>query len=316
MDACIYCSSENYSIEYELEDIYNETHRMCECENCGIHYLNPQPTSSQLNRAYSEDYYGLGEKKFGQFTERIVDWFRKRNAKHFSNKLKTGAKILDVGCGNGSFLNYLGRCGAFELYGIEPEGKSADRASSYPEIKLTRGYLKEGIFPNNYFDAIVFTHVFEHLGNPAEVLKIVQQISKPGTILRIEIPNINSWQASIFKNKWFHLDPPRHLNMFPSDVLIKELTRLGWKLEKENYFSPQFSPFGMQQSFLNLVLKKRDVLYEYLKGNQEYIKEYSRGAIFLQQLFHWSSFPFFVITDIIASLFRKGAIVKLIFKKN
>ena len=112
------------------------------------------------------------------------------------------------------------------------------------------------------------------------------------------------------------MDAPRHLNMFPSEILKKEVEKHGWEIQKERFFSIQFSPFGAQQSILNTMLKKRDVLYEHLKGNLSYTKGYSSFSLALQKVYHWLSFPFFIITDLIASIFKKGATVQLIFKKK
>jgi len=273
------------------------------------------PTQVQLDRAYDESYYGVGEKKFNPTVEKVVDWFRQKNAKQFANSLPNKAKVLDIGCGNGSFLVNLGMQGNFELHGIELEGKSAERAKQHPELNLHIGFLEENTYTKESFDAIVLTHVFEHLSNPKETLNIIDQIAKSGAILQIEIPNIDSWQAQIFKGNWLHLDPPRHLNLFPPKVLKKELSSLGWEVVAESYFSPQFSPFGVQQSILNMLLSKREVLYEHLKGNQNYTVGHGSFSLLCQKLFHWLSFPLFVISDGVASTFAKGGTVKLRFQK-
>lgn len=275
------------------------------CSSCQVFSLNPFTTSRQLTQAYNENYYGLGEKKFNSFVERVIDWFRARNAANFSKGISDNGLILDIGSGNGSVLKALSQKGNFELHRIEPPGKSGDRAEVFRQIKLHRGYLEEGTYPPNKFDAIVLNHVFEHLPKPFETIQIIRKIAKQNALLHIEIPNINSWQYTFFKSKWLHLDPPRHLNMFPPQVLIAHLKNAGWKLVDESYFSPQFSPFGMQQSMLNMVCKHREVLHEHLKNNTEYTNSYSGFFILLQKLFHWLSFPLFVATDLLASAAKK-----------
>lgn len=315
MKECLICGETEWRHLFSINDIFNEQYNFGRCLSCAVFSLNPFPNNHQLAQAYDESYYGYGKDKFNPLVEKVIDWFRSQNAKRFAHNLASNARVLDVGCGNGSFLNALGTCGNFELHGIEPPGKSGDRAAIISSLNLHRGYLEKETFSSNYFDAIVLTHVFEHLPNPLESIQIITDISKSGAILQIEIPNISSWQYSVFKSKWFHLDPPRHLNMFPPSVLIKELESCNWQLKKKSYFSPQFSSFGAQQSILNNLLRKRDVLYEHLKGNQNYTKEYSTLSLFLQKLFHWLSFPLFIVIDIYASFFNKGATVKLIFIK-
>lgn len=313
---CIYCNSSDSTQVIKLSDTFNEQHYFDLCHKCGIYYLNPQPTVSQLSRAYDESYYGAGDKKFNPTVERILDWFRKSKAQSLAKEISSGGRVLDIGCGNGNFLTFLGQSRNYELYGIEPEGKSAERAALNSEINLHKGYLSPDLYNNNYFDLITLIHVFEHLPNPKEVLETITKIAKDDATLIIEIPNINSWQSIVYKGMWLHLDPPRHLNMFPPEVLKREVELHGWQLQKEYYFSIQYSPFGAQQSILNILLEKRDLLYEYLKGNLSYTKGYSRLNLVLQKTFHWVSFPFFILIDLVASTMKRGATVKMVFKKK
>jgi SAM-dependent methyltransferase len=224
-------------------------------------------------------------------------------------------KRCGIGCGNGNLLHYLGKAGDFKLHGIEPAGKSAERAAKHSEINLHKGYLENDLYPDNYFDAICLVHVFEHLPHPKDTLAVIDRILKPKGFLYIEIPNISSWQAKLFKQNWLHLDPPRHLQLTPPNLLKQELNKKGYELKREGYFSPQFNPFGVQQSLLNGILPQRELLYEALKGNLDYLKGHSKVNLLLQKLFHWSTFPLFVFTDLIASTFKRGGTVKLLFQK-
>ncbi|MEQ8909243.1 MAG: class I SAM-dependent methyltransferase [Vicingaceae bacterium] len=315
MTNCLFCGSANSKTAFELEDIFKDRYQWRVCQNCRTEFLSPQPTDQQLSNAYDTSYYGEGEKKFIPLVEAVVDFFRRRNAKALAAQFGHEGRVLDIGCGNGNLLHYLGKEGAFELHGIEPEGKSAERAAAHREINLHKGYLEKGRFQENHFDAISLVHVFEHLPNPKEALEIIDDILKPGGQLLIEIPNISSWQAKIFKSNWLHLDPPRHLQLTPPELLIKELEKQGYKLINESYFSPQFNPFGVQQSILNWLLPDREVLYEALKGNNGYVKNYSSFSLLVQKAFHWGSFPLFVLSDILASLWKSGGTAKMLFQK-
>lgn len=315
MTSCIYCRKNNAKELFFLEDIFNNQYHLKECLECGTAFLDPSPTSEQLAQAYNEDYYGEGESKFNPTVERIIDFFRRQNAKKMAKLFGGKGAILDIGCGNGSFLFNLGKQGDFQLYGLELQGKSAQRASKIESIDLTIGELKSTTFRKNSFDAITLIHVFEHLPNPREVIEIISSILKIDGVLVIEIPNIDSWQARFFKEDWLHLDSPRHLNFFKTNALKRIMRESGFEIIQEKYTSPQFSPFGVQQSILNKFCKKREVLYEHLKGNNEYVKEYSKANLFVQKLFHWTTFPLFVLTDLIASVFKRGGTVRLTFRK-
>ncbi len=316
MTKCILCKSEDWGKRFSITDLYQEQYSFCKCKDCGAYFLDPPPTAQQLERAYANDYYGEGEKKFNPTVEKVLDQFRSRKAKEISSGLKEGSKILDIGCADGEFLHQLSKFGDFDLHGLELEGRASERARKRGGFQLHIGELKEGVYEKGQFDLITLVHVFEHLPDPAGTVAILSGIIKKGGELYIEQPNIGSWQARIFRSNWLHLDPPRHLNLLDEKTLIKLLEEHQFILTSKSYFSPQFSPFGVQQSLLNLICRKREVLYEHLKGNQEYTKEYSKLNLFVQKLFHWLSFPLFIMTDLIASIFHKGGTIKLVFRKT
>ena len=100
----------------------------------------------------------------------------------------------------------------------------------------------------------------------------------------------------------------------PTDF-IKLLKEYGFEIVSENYLSSEQNPYGMTQSLLNKFLKKREVLFELLKGNTDYAKEYSKFSILMQKLFFAVSFPVFIVTDIFMSWMKKGATVEFTFRK-
>jgi len=312
---CTYCKGTKAKKQFSFRDIFEDDYSLMNCDSCKGYFLDPQPTEEQLGRAYDETYYGTGDKKFNPFIESLIDQLRLRKAHTFSKLLANNAKVLDVGCGNGSFLSYIGRKGQYELHGIELEGKSAQRAGLLKEINLKIGALKKGDYPEKSFDMISLVHVFEHLPNPALLLDTITSIAKANSILYLELPNIESWQSRFFKGNWFHLDAPRHLVFFSRNQLKSLLAERGWNLEKEKYSSFQFNPYGVQQSFLNSLGIKRDVLYEKLKGNKEYSRDQNSLSMFFQFLFMVFSFPLFFLSDLIASVFKRGGTLKLYFRK-
>jgi len=110
-------------------------------------------------------------------------------------------------------------------------------------------------------------------------------------------------------------DPPRHLLFFKPKDFVSIAKTYGFQLEEKHFLSFEQNSFGWTQSILNCFYKKREVLFESLKGNKNYIKEFSKFNLLLQKLFFVFSFPLFAIFDIIESIFNKGATVEFRFKK-
>lgn len=311
---CIYCQQLNSVPLFNTFDTQHHHYTLYQCNNCKAVFLTPFPTPQQLAAAYDDAYYGEQEDKFEGFIEKILNYFRAKRARLLTHQLPHQAKILDIGCGNGQMLGFVQQQGDFDIYGIEMPGKAARRAAQIPHIQLKEGTLQANDFAPNTFDAISLFHVFEHLTQPKQTLQIIQDILKPNGRLVVSIPNIDSWQAKIFKGKWLHLDPPRHLFFFSPKDLTLQLQKFGFELEQEKHFSIEYNPFGAQQSILNVLLKDREVLYEHLKGNKVYTKAYPKWHLALQRLFFQTTFPLFILTDAVAACFKKGATIEMVYR--
>ena len=245
-----------------------------------------------------------------------MDYFRKRRAKYVSRFIRKNENVLDIGCGNGRFLGFLKKYGDFNIYGTELDGNSAARAKRVEGLNLKVGMLEKGDFPKNNFQAITMFHVFEHLSHPVEMLDTIDEVLCPGGALVISFPNIAGLQSELFKGKWLHLDPPRHLFFFAPEDFIKLMETRGYKVLKTKYLSSEQNPYGFIQSTLNMFYKKREVLFESLKGNKEYIKEYSKFNLLFQKAVFAGTFPLFMITDLFESFFKRGATVEFTFEKS
>ena len=104
---CGFCNAHNHSLLYPTTDIFGNHWELHNCHECEAIFLAPFPTPEQFEQAYGEDYYGEGEEKFEGFFERLLDRFRMGRAKRFARFLKGSGRVLDIGCGNGTFLQYV-----------------------------------------------------------------------------------------------------------------------------------------------------------------------------------------------------------------
>ncbi|MHC4659236.1 MAG: class I SAM-dependent methyltransferase [Planctomycetota bacterium] len=315
VNPCGYCGATQSSMLYPTCSISQDEFYLNRCLKCSAVFLSPRPTQEQLEQAYDDSYYGRGEMKFTGPIEKVLDYFRSSRARRVNKYISPPAKILDIGCGNGRFLGYLIERG-FAGYGVELPGKAADRAAQIPNLRLKVGRLEEGDFNENFFDGVCMWHVFEHLTAPKQTLQIIRRILKPNGRLLMSLPNIDSLQSRIFRGRWLHLDPPKHLFFLGPKQFICQIKQLGFRLSKLSYFSLEQNPFGIQQSILNCLLRKREILFEALKGNAVYVSEYSRLSITLQKIFYVSTFLAFAALAALEAALRKGGTMELIFTKH
>lgn len=312
---CTFCSSANSIYQYETFDIREKHYQIRKCKECNAFFLAPKPGNDELMLYYDDSYYSTNKAKFSSSVEKYIDIFRKKKAGRVVKYLPENGSVLDIGCGNGRFLKYISQHGLYKLLGTEFEGNSAKRASGIPGIQLKIGALSENDFLAESIDVVTMFHVFEHLQEPRKMLQIISSIIKVNGVFILSMPDIGSWQALTFKGKWFHLDPPRHLIFFEREDLKTIMKKYGLECIKERSISFEQNPYGWVQGILNTLCKKREVLYERLKGNTSYAKEYSSINVFFQKIFFAFTLPFFAFSDLIESSFRRSATFELTFRK-
>src|SRR5256885_3188649 len=141
---------------------------------------------------------------------------------------RNGLDLLDVGCGSGTLLGLLKQRG-FRTMGVDFSAEAAQVAESENGVRVVVGSLARAQFPDRSFDMVTLFHVMEHVSNPREVLSEVSRILKPGGIVIIQVPNIDSWQFKAFGAKWYGLDIPRHVIDYSQAAMRRLLKDCGFE---------------------------------------------------------------------------------------
>ncbi|MEO0272290.1 MAG: class I SAM-dependent methyltransferase [candidate division WOR-3 bacterium] len=119
--------------------------------------------------------------------------------------VQTNARILDVGCAMGGFLDYLKENGFNEVYGIEPVVAYVDRASkNVNNVKV--GSAESVPFDDEYFDVLIMDQVLEHLYEPRKAFREAKRVLKKGGYLFIGVPDAARYRETYFFDfYWFLL---------------------------------------------------------------------------------------------------------------
>jgi 2-polyprenyl-3-methyl-5-hydroxy-6-metoxy-1,4-benzoquinol methylase len=214
--------------DYELETCRNNW-RFWQCADCTTVWLDPRPAVSTLDIIYPPTYYAYQMDKIPPIAlkgKALLDRLKFR-----SILARTGepATFVDIGCGDGRYLDLFARRGMpkSRIYGLE--------LSEKPIVELRkRGYqafrrrVEDCVeIPDGTIDLATMFHVIEHVGDPAGVISKLARWLTPGGHLVIETPNIDSWDARLFKDRWwggYHI--PRHWTLFQAESLA-HLLRAG-----------------------------------------------------------------------------------------
>jgi SAM-dependent methyltransferase len=152
------------------------------CEDCGLYYVNPQPSVQELAEIYrsfdSGDQWRRGEEHFNRAVCRAILRFKKSGT------------ALDIGCGSGNFLRAMRKAG-FEVYGIEPSETGSAYAREVHGVETFRGTVEEYLDAQGRyrFDVVSILNVIEHVKDPRKVLQGLRLLMREGAVLAVVVPD-------------------------------------------------------------------------------------------------------------------------------
>jgi len=187
------------------------------CRACGHAFIWPVPDN--LDELYEHWYTGPSWEKIRELQSgagmRFMHQLRlKRIVKYVGLNIRS--EILDVGCGQGIFLEEVRRAYGCAIAGCDTSDKGLEDMSPEPRraIDFRLGDLADVDFPDEHYDMVVALHVLEHIPDPAGFLRQCWTKVKPGGVLVLEQPHFGSAVRRLFGQYWTALEAPYHLHHF------------------------------------------------------------------------------------------------------
>lgn len=218
--------------------------------NCGGIYLNPRPAPSALPTIYPENYYSYNfQDKLGPLVMRFKSLTERAKVAAYTPYLRPQARVLDIGCGDGHVLRQLDDHyhEPLRLEGVEfsEHGITATQALGY---NVHVGPIEDVDLPAGAFDLVIMNQLIEHVREPQAVLRKIAKALAPGGHLFIETPNVDSFDARLFRNRYwggYHL--PRHFHLFDTLSLGQVVEQAGLKtISQKPLVCPQFWIISLQ----------------------------------------------------------------------
>ncbi len=150
----------------------------------------------------------------------------------YLSKLKKSDVVLDIGCNNGQHTLRIARV-TKHVYAFDRDPHMLQLASQEIarlgifNITLKQGDAQKRLpYKKNYFDAVVFLDVFEHLSKRDLVLKEISRVLKPHGKLLISIPKADtSWKKLQQQYGLFYFSDPDHKIEF-TELEIRAVLRI------------------------------------------------------------------------------------------
>lgn len=217
-------------VDYSQDNFRAHAEQYYICEKCGLVYLYPRPSESDLNKYYTSI-------PVSQTSDTVLEQYKKAEYERTVNFVLTNTSlnsgtIVDVGAATGNLLYCLGkRAENSRLIGIESSKECCNFAQRQYNIEMIEGQLENINFDRcglmDAADIVLCCHTLEHAIDPELFLSKLSLIVKPSGFLYIEVPStliLATLSAPRYGRNIHHL----HLNHFLSYNLISACEKFGF----------------------------------------------------------------------------------------
>ena len=210
------------------------------CNSCETVFLTNPVQEVELDEYYTDQYLPYkGAQAWGKyesFVEKSHKDLDQKRANLVADNVtdKKSFSILDVGCGNPSFLNTVQKQWQAACTGIDFSDHGW-KDKNFENIKLVKSSIADFI-PEKKFDVITLWHYLEHDYNVHETVdKLYKCLNASGKLI-IEVPDYDSLTAKKQKQFWQGWHSPRHLTLFSKKGFEKLFPSNKWSVVKHNRF--------------------------------------------------------------------------------
>lgn len=167
-------------------------YRMVRCDSCGLARSDPMADTEILGRLYALSTFTYDDE---------VANLKRTYGRYLTEALTQldGAKVrlLEIGCGNGFFLEEALDQEFAEVRGVEPSEAAVARASDRVRAQIVQDVMRPGLFGAGEFDMVCLFQVFDHVPKPGELLDECLKVLRPGGVILCLNHNSDSVSARL-----------------------------------------------------------------------------------------------------------------------
>ena len=195
--------------------------RLLACASCDMLYASPALDGKVLADCYKDADFDSGlESGYAARTYA-------RELRPLLATLPRPLSGLDIGCGDGTFLEQLVSAGFNEVVGIEPSIIPIQAAKPVIRDNIRCGLFAAGDYAPASFSLITCFQVMEHVPDPLSLCEGVLKLLQPGGAFAIIVHNRRALSAKILgkKSPIFDIE---HLQLFSADSGTRLLESAGF----------------------------------------------------------------------------------------
>jgi 2-polyprenyl-3-methyl-5-hydroxy-6-metoxy-1,4-benzoquinol methylase len=231
---CPVCLHDHFSYQFTHAGL-----PIVRCDGCTLLMRNPQPSDAELQAIYNDGYFfGASasaetdqyEAEFARLKQSTAAAYLDRVERYqgWDAKTRRGCRLLDLGSGLGDLL-VEARARGYDVAGVEYSASAVARANARLGASVVRQGTLETAGPDEAScDVCMLSDVIEHTRDPMRVLDHVWRVLKPGGVIFVATPSLDSWSARLLRDRWMEFKA-EHLFFFDSATLESALVRAGFE---------------------------------------------------------------------------------------
>lgn len=210
----------------------------CRCGACGTLNLVPLPTTEYLDSAYNEllapPNPGAERSGLRALVRRLIPNPHDQPL----NPPRPGARVLDIGCGNGGKLRIYQRAG-WQCFGVDLSASGIEAARrATTGMHFHAGPVSSIPFERRTFDLVRSDNVVEHLLQPLLDLQAARPLLRPGGCIRIYVPSGTGLTVRLLHAGSTSSWVPFHVTLFSARGLRRLLEHAGFRGVRIEHYSP------------------------------------------------------------------------------
>jgi SAM-dependent methyltransferase len=209
-------------------------YRMVRCTRCGLVRSDPVLDEATLGHLYAESTFDYEAETanlkatYGRYLARV----RALGGRQES--------LLEIGCGDGFFLEQALTQGYARVRGVEPSAAAISGASPRVRDQIVCDVMRPGLFSDGEFDAVCLFQVFDHVPHPELVLDACRAVLRPGGLILCLNHNVESVSAHLMGERSPIIDI-EHTYLYSPSTMRRIFAAGGFKVLEQGHVNNTYS---------------------------------------------------------------------------
>ena len=201
-------------------------YRMVKCRTCGLVRSDPVVTNELLSQLYARSTF--------TYRDEVAD-LRRTYGRYLAGLDRHGVRkeaLLEIGCGNGFFLEEALDQGYRTVQGVEPSQAAIDEASPRVRDSVVCDVMRPGLFHPAQFDVVCLFQVFDHIPDPAALLYECFRLLRPGGLVLCINHNVEALSSRLLGERSPIIDV-EHTYLYSPRTMEKLFEKHGFNLLRQ-----------------------------------------------------------------------------------